>query len=201
MKKKQDARVLQTQQKLSEALTELLQVKQLNEITVTDLVTSAKINRSTFYLRYASLQDFFVELETTIYGELRKQLMNYFDQDTGWLDQFMNPHKQVELPILNYILQFLYDNSQMQAFVKARRYNSEFLLNIVEDGYSSAFSIAEKNLPQLDQEKFKYVYSFVAMGSIGLIFNWIQNDMKESVDQITDLVHKFVLQTIRIDIS
>ena len=48
--KKEDRRVRRTRKILTQALTELLQKKQVNEITVKELTDLADMNRGTFYL-------------------------------------------------------------------------------------------------------------------------------------------------------
>ena len=48
--KKEDRRVRRTKKLLTQALTELMQQKQVKEITVTELTDLADMNRGTFYL-------------------------------------------------------------------------------------------------------------------------------------------------------
>ena len=45
----------QARYRLHRALLELLQEKQWNEVTITDLCEKAKVNRSTFYYYYENL--------------------------------------------------------------------------------------------------------------------------------------------------
>ena len=55
--KKEDRRVRRTRKILTQALTELLQQKQVNEITVKELTDLADMNRGTFYLYYKDIFD------------------------------------------------------------------------------------------------------------------------------------------------
>lgn len=59
MRKSIDKRILQTEAALKEALLSLLSEKKISEITVGDLTGAAAINRSTFYLHYRDVSDFF----------------------------------------------------------------------------------------------------------------------------------------------
>ena len=72
IKKNIDTRIIQTKEKLFNALSSLIKNKSLQDITVIDLVEEAEINRSTFYLHYRSLHDFMIEFENKLYNEFRK---------------------------------------------------------------------------------------------------------------------------------
>lgn len=195
--KKVDARIIQTRQKLSNALTELLNLKPFEELTVTDLVNQARINRSTFYLHYNGLEDFISDLENDLYNHFRNQMITFFKTETGWLDQIINPDLEIKFSILEYILDAIEKSPQIQAFIKARLYNSEFLLKIVEDGYESAYASFSKAHTHIEASRFRYFYSFAAMGCVGLIFNWIQSGMDKSTEEISHLAHTLVKQSIK----
>lgn len=51
--RKEDRRVRRTKKLLTQALTELMQHKQIKDITVTELTELADMNRGTFYLSIA----------------------------------------------------------------------------------------------------------------------------------------------------
>ena len=61
--KKEDRRVRRTKKLLTQALTELLQKKQINEITVKELTDLADMNRGTFYLYYKDIFDMLEKIE------------------------------------------------------------------------------------------------------------------------------------------
>ena len=60
--KKEDRRVRRTKKLLTQALTQLLQEKQINEITVKELTDLADMNRGTFYLYYKDIFDMLEKL-------------------------------------------------------------------------------------------------------------------------------------------
>ena len=61
--KKEDRRVRRTKKLLTQALTQLLQEKQINEITVKELTDLADMNRGTFYLYYKDMFDMLEKIE------------------------------------------------------------------------------------------------------------------------------------------
>ena len=61
--KKEDRRVRRTKKLLTQALTELMQQKQIKDITVTELTEKADMNRGTFYLYYRDVFDMIEKIE------------------------------------------------------------------------------------------------------------------------------------------
>jgi AcrR family transcriptional regulator len=61
--KKEDRRVRRTKKLLTQALTELMQQKQVKEITVKELTDLADMNRGTFYLYYKDIYDMLESIE------------------------------------------------------------------------------------------------------------------------------------------
>ena len=65
-KRKMDKRVMKTRRAIHEAMTKLLTVKPIEEITVTELAEKAEINRKTFYNYYNSVYMVAEEMEDEI---------------------------------------------------------------------------------------------------------------------------------------
>lgn len=186
-----------SKQKLSEALSSLLKEHELNEITVIDLVEKAQINRSTFYLHYKSLDEFLDDLESQHYRHLQEKMDQFFS-NASWLGYINRPHHAQNLPILEFILEEISLNIQLQAFIDARKYNSEFLIKLIDSGYQKAAESLEKTNPEVDKGRFKYYYSFISLGFVGIIFTWIENDLKESAEEISRLCHQMIYKNVEI---
>ena len=62
---KNDRRSKRTEAALLNALAELLKQKQLRKITINELVSLADIHRSTFYLHYQDIFDFYQQTENS----------------------------------------------------------------------------------------------------------------------------------------
>lgn len=184
-----------TKQKLTDALTSLLSQHALSEISVIDLVSKAKVNRSTFYLHYKSLDEFLDEIESDLYLSLEEKMLQFFS-NTSWLGYVNKPNHHENLPILEFILNEISNNILLVAFIKHRKNNSEFLIRLVDTGYQNASkSILQVN-PDIEVEKFKYYYSFISMGFLGLIFTWIENDLKQPPEQISQMLHSLIYSNI-----
>ena len=157
-----------------------------------DLVEEAEINRSTFYLHYRSLNDFVIEFENKLYNEFRKEIIQYFDTETVWFEQIISPKQDQKYSIIELILEMIENNPIIQSFIESKRYNSEFLSKIVSEGFEAAYDVIKQSEHTIDIDTFRYHYSFVAMGIVGLIVNWIQTGMTETTQQISSMAHKLV---------
>lgn len=58
-----DRRIVKTKRAINGALLQLLDTKEPEDITITELTTCADINRKTFYLHYTCIKDVAVELQ------------------------------------------------------------------------------------------------------------------------------------------
>ena len=69
-----DKRVMKTRRSIHEAMTRLLAVKPIEEITVTELAEAAEINRKTFYNYYGSVYMVAEEMEDEIVARFEETL-------------------------------------------------------------------------------------------------------------------------------
>lgn len=69
---RQDLRIIKTKENLQNALLELLKEKSIEKIKVAELCRRANVNRGTFYLHYALVDDLFKELFQDIIIDLGK---------------------------------------------------------------------------------------------------------------------------------
>ena len=74
-----DRRVKYTKNIIKECLIELLQSKDLNKITVSELCEKADINRATFYRYYIDIFDLLEKMEQELIDHLKEMLPDYQD--------------------------------------------------------------------------------------------------------------------------
>ena len=72
---KGESKYLYTAQLMNQALLKLLETKDLDYITITEITKKAGVNRSTFYLHYDNIYDLFEETVENI----NKEFINSFD--------------------------------------------------------------------------------------------------------------------------
>ena len=102
---KNESKYFYTAQLMNEALLALLEKKDIEFITITEITNKAGVNRSTFYLHYENIYEL---LEETI-ENLNKQFINSFDGKTpieikSKEDAFLITDEQM-IPYLNFVKQ------------------------------------------------------------------------------------------------
>ncbi|MBP3692176.1 MAG: TetR/AcrR family transcriptional regulator, partial [Clostridia bacterium] len=84
MNTKNNKRRRQSQEKIEKAFIELLQTKELKEITVSDICKITGLNRSTFYANYLDVYD----LADKLREKLEKDFSEQFIGDSTQREQF-----------------------------------------------------------------------------------------------------------------
>lgn len=174
-----------------EALIDLLETKEVEYITIKEICVKAKVNRSTFYLHYESINDLLCE--TIDY--VNKKFINYFDEKTeDFIEKIKNsPIDDLYLLESKYLipyLSFVKDNKNVfKASIKnpvstmaLNKYNrlKKYIINPILDRYSVPLN--ERN----------YILSFYISGIIAIIKEWVKLDCAEDIDNIVNIILKCV---------
>ncbi|MBQ8954975.1 MAG: TetR family transcriptional regulator C-terminal domain-containing protein [Clostridia bacterium] len=180
--KKEDRRVRRTKKLLTQALTELLQKKQINEITVKELTDLADMNRGTFYLYYKDMFDMLEKIEDSMFEALEGIVSLHEDEDVSAQTK----------PILMDLFTFIEDNQEMCRVLLSPHGDMNFLhrLNeVVRDKCAKAWrGIREEK----GDTEFDYHYSFVIFGCAGLIRAWVNRECQESAQQMAELADAMI---------
>lgn len=167
-----------TKRAMSAALKNLLKEKKLNKITVQDIADECGIKRQTFYYHF---QDIYDLVEWTCIEDTEKVLKENRTYDT-WQEGFLsvfdlakkdktfidNIYRSVSLEMLE---QYLY------------RLVYPLLKNVVDE---------KANGQTVREENKKYIADFYKYAFVGVLLEWIRNDMAESPGQIVDRVSRIV---------
>ena len=180
--KKEDRRVRRTKKLLTQALTRLLQEKQVNEITVRELTDLADMNRGTFYLYYKDIFDMLEKIEDSMFAAL---------------DVIMERHEKDALatdtkPILVDLFAFIQENKEMSRVLLSVNGDMNFLhrLNeVVREKCRSAWLTLRNGQ---DEDAFDYHYSFVVFGCAGVIRAWVNRNCSESVEEMAELADRMI---------
>ena len=111
---KSESKYFNTALSMDNALIALLEVKDLEYITVKEICQKAGVNRSTFYLHYETIADLVNEAMKNIDA----RFLSCFAQDTKYIADKLNGNELNELILitgdyLNPYLQFIYDNRKV----------------------------------------------------------------------------------------
>ena len=182
--KKEDRRVRRTKKLLTQALTQLLQEKQINEITVKELTDLADMNRGTFYLYYKDMFDMLEKIEDGMFEALDAIISLHEHDDVS----------QQTKPILLDLFDFIEDNQEMCRVLLSPHGDMNFLHRLNE-------VVREKCLkawPDIRKEKgeadFDYHYSFVVFGCAGIIRAWVNRNCPESAEKMAEMAYGMILR-------
>ena len=182
--KKEDRRVRRTKKLMTQALTQLLQEKQINEITVKELTDLADMNRGTFYLYYKDMFDMLEKIEDGMFEALDAIVSLHEHDDMS----------QQTKPILLDLFRFIQDNQEMCRVLLSPHGDMNFLHRLNE-------VVREKCLkawPNIRKEKgeadFDYHYSFVVFGCAGIIRAWVNRNCSESAEKMAEMAYGMILR-------
>ena len=182
--KKEDRRVRRTKKLLTQALTQLLQEKQINEITVKELTDLADMNRGTFYLYYKDMFDMLEKIEDGLFEALDAIISLHEHDDVS----------QQTKPILLDLFDFIEENQEMCRVLLSPHGDMNFLHRLNE-------VVREKCLkawPNIRKEKgeadFDYHYSFVVFGCAGIIRAWVNRNCPESAEKLAEMAYGMILR-------
>ena len=182
--KKEDRRVRRTKKLLTQALTQLLQEKQINEITVKELTDLADMNRGTFYLYYKDMFDMLEKIEDGMFEVLDEIVSLHEHGDVS----------QQTKPILLDLFHFIEENQEMCRVLLSPHGDMNFLHRLNEVLRGKCL----KAWPDIRKEKgeadFDYHYSFVVFGCAGIIRAWVNRNCPESAEKMAEMAYGMILR-------
>lgn len=181
-----DRRPAKTKKAIRLALFELLDQKELDKITITELTKQADISRKTFYIHYKKLEDVLKEAE--------EELINAFINGTEKLT-FTNNQK------------FFFD-----LFYNLDKYfndDIEYYKKLAKSSYAKTFSdrvgetlflkLYELLSPILDYkgEQLEYACIVISNSVFKVFMKWLRSDSNLDIIQISDFVSTILFNGLK----
>lgn len=173
-----------TKNNIQKSFIHILQSKSFEAITVGDIAKEAKINRGTFYLHYIDKFDLLDSIELQLFQDLGTHIdelqSNYspsdtFEQGQEQLASTLFHSIKMNAPLLRI---FLGDRGRAGFHLRFRAAFSEKVRLNLENNES--FNIKSK-VP------LEYFLSFITSAFLGLIEQWVQNDLNKTPEEMTQL--------------
>lgn len=160
---------------IKQAFVELLKEKEIDKITVKDVVTKADINRGTFYAHYTSVYS----VSEQIGNEIISALFEFLDEfKTTRLIE--NP-----LPFMMKISRFLENDLEFyRLLINSER--SIAFLNKLKTLFIDKILSDEKKMSAIkNKEQFIICVNLYASGFVGIYQDWFNHKIKMSLDELT----------------
>lgn len=168
-----------TKKAIANALKELLLEKRLNKITVADIAEKCEINRQTFYYHFQDIYDLveWICIEDT--EQVLKSNRTYETWQEGFLAIFELAKKDKPF-ITNIYHSASYENLQ------------QYLYRLVEPLLKGVITEVAKNYVVKDGE-VEFVVNFYKYAFVGLLIDWVRNDMRGEpraiIERVGMLIH------------
>lgn len=168
---KQDRRIAKTKNAIHEAFFDLLKIKDINNITVTELARKADIDRKTFYLHYQSVYAIIEEYKSDVYEKARIMIKETEAFDIRALFSGYSRLMIEDLPLYEYI-----------ATKPSLRYLQYEFKEILKDNFRKSY----KKATRLSPGEFEVYTEFLASGIIGIYIDWLIDNKNMTLDELTE---------------
>lgn len=189
---KSESKYFNTAVKMDEALLTLLEKKNFEYITIKEICDTAGVNRSTFYLHYENTNDLLKETTQYILGKH----FAYYDTDIKDTVRKMENCRKDELVFVtrDYLIPYLrFIKENRRLFKLAIK---QFQVMNMDEVYNHMFKyIFEPILVQfgVPLNERAYVIKFYLTGVFAIVMEWLDNDCRDDMDQIVNIINRCVL--------
>lgn len=191
-----DLRIMKTQEQFQNALLELLETKELKEITVKEICDKAGISRNAFYQHYGYKEDLYDQMVARATEGIRDSLTPVIP-DASHLSQEA---------VMSYAKHIVEGISQVKEliYVMLKKDNGIFLRQMTDLIFGQNLTNALSFFDMEDSRELRLYYEFLSGGMSAFIIKWVlEGGLTE--DQTVSLMSNILLQApfqspIRFDI-
>ena len=184
MHKKENQRISLTKRMLQEGLLTLLETKDLDKISVTELCRVSGINRATFYNHYSSPQDLLADLESRLICEL--------EQISGV------PTTPEEVATrLEKICVYLQEHARYVIILNRCHADMDLVdvFNNLNRGFQDS-DLRLKKKTSMDADSAHLVSTFLYTGCYHLIREWLTKEIQKSPKEISELILRIISEEL-----
>ncbi|MBU3217359.1 TetR/AcrR family transcriptional regulator (plasmid) [Clostridium estertheticum] len=168
--KKIDRRIQKTKDSIHNAFIHLIQIKEYNSITITEIASIANIDRKTFYLHYTSIDDVLKEFSIEAAEAVRVLLQENRPFDIRLFFQGLTNIMEDNICFYRHV-------SSITSYAFFLSQCKNILKSSLKDSF---FSKSE-----LHENVFDVYSEFIASGIIGIYTNWLISDSKMNLAELT----------------
>ena len=183
---KTDKRIVKTKTNIKNAFLELAKDKKLDDITVSELTSHAKVNRSTFYLHYDSVLGVLADLET----EIAEKIASNFDTfDIN--DIYGSTYK-----ILAKLSALLDGIPNLKKCIVSSENSTNIIAKLKNILTEKATYAVLSDFPTLKEDDIKYPITFAAAGIIESYLKWVRSGDSKPMEVLIAEVGKITVRIL-----
>jgi len=177
-----DRRIRKTKKVLKESLAVLLLQKNINSITIKELVDLADVNRGTFYLHYRDIYDMLTQIEAEMLNELDNMSKRFPDIYV----------KDSPKPYISEMFQYVADNLTFCKMLLGPFGDMAFVEKLKKLLEKNCFRSLMEKCPENALQRYQYFASYTVAGCIGLLQTWMESGMKESPLELAQVTEDMI---------
>lgn len=173
--KNQDIRSIRSKEWIYQAMCQLVEEKDFNSITITELIKKAGVGRSTFYRNYDVIDDVLIE-------KLERKFEEFYDfvfTSKEMMESDLSP--KLFIPVFEF---WKDDSHLIEMVIKA---DKRALMHKLFINYVSTI-IREYNLVDLSPEELTYSTVILAGIVESVLLKWVESGKKETPTQIANII-------------
>ena len=173
---------IRSRKMIKEAFLELLKEKDINKITVTDIVSKADLNRSTFYAHYPDVRAITEEMENEVINKMLEILEKF-----EFKNFFTNP-----TPLLLEVSRFLESNQETYKILLKVNEAETFLKKLKK--VFANYMLSDTDIPEYlkDTKMVTLRISYFAGGIINMYQDWFSGNLNCSLNDIALEISKLL---------
>lgn len=186
MNRAKDMRKIRSRKYLLDALIDLMQEKDFEQITVNDLVNKACVSRSTFYFQFEDKYFFLNSVIDEILSDLRQETR----MDTQNISEIERRSRKYYEKHFRYI----YDHAHFFKTMLGKHGTPLFRKKFEESAYITYRDIFIEYPIKNQGESLDYFIQYIISAHIGVTVKWINAGLEEPPAFMADLLTKFTFQ-------
>ncbi|WP_066637943.1 TetR/AcrR family transcriptional regulator [Desulfolucanica intricata] len=187
-----DRRIIRTKRLIRDALTELMEEKGFEGITVNELTAKADINRGTFYLHYRDKHDLLKQSEDEIIQEIN-EIIKAAQQLVPIGAKNYNQQPE-HFPFIVKLFEYLLENSDFMKVILGPKGDPSFQVKLKEVLRNNLL----ESFVKIDQKEemmvpIEYLIAYVCSAHLGVIQHWLESGMKKSPQDMALVLSRMTL--------
>ena len=187
---KNESKYFYTAQLMNQALISLLEKKDIEFITVTEITKKAGVNRSTFYLHYENIYEL---LEETIENLNKKFLSSFSVQTPLQIKSKKDAFLLTDEKLVPY-LEFVKQNKRVLKLINKKPQLFQARITY-QQMYDKIFYPAISQYVSREDEKI-YNLEFYTRGVVAIIHKWLELDCNTEINKLVEIIKNCVNYSI-----
>lgn len=176
-----DRRAVRTKKMIRTALSELIEEKGFNNISITDLTRRADINRGTFYLHYTDKYDLLEQVENELIEEIQEQTKNLDFIPPLNLEAINEP-----LAFIIKLFQYFKENAALLKAILGSKGDPLFRQKIKKIIETNLFE--KRMIKKIMKENMliseEYFTAYLLSAHLGVVEQWLESGMKTPMEEM-----------------